>query len=193
MYKEILIATTNSGKLMEIRYLFSLNNKLKEISIISLNDLKKVDSPTETGNTFEENAKIKADFYFTQFNMPVIVEDSGFCVSQLDGFPGVKSAEMAINGSFENAIKRIYEMLNGMPSSCCFKSVVIFKTHDREILCEGVVEGNISRRPLGKNGFGFDSCFIPNGMTKTFAEMELEEKSLFSHRKTALNNLMKKI
>jgi non-canonical purine NTP pyrophosphatase (RdgB/HAM1 family) len=123
--------------------------------------------------------------------MPVIVEDSGFCVEKLGGMPGVHSAEWGENGGFAKGIAKIYQMLNGETSNAFFTSIIIFKNNEKEVIAKGDVFGKISPTPRGLNGFGFDSCFIPAGFEKTFAEMTIEEKSHLSHRKIALSNLIK--
>ena len=187
--KTILIATTNLGKMEEFQFLFST----LPFKVVSLRDFPKIEAPKETGETFEENAKIKANFYFNHFKIPVIVEDSGFCVEKLGNLPGVHSADWGKNGDFSEGIAKVYKMLKGAPSKACFISVIIFKTVEKEILSTGLVEGLIAKEAKGLNGFGFDPCFIPNSATKTFGEMKLDEKSAFSHRSIAMQNLLKQL
>jgi XTP/dITP diphosphohydrolase len=187
--KSILVATTNAGKLQEFRFLFKDLN----VEILSLLDFPAVEIPKETGETFEENAMIKANFYFTAFNIPVIVEDSGFCIKELQNLPGVHSADWGMNGDFSEGIARIYEMLNGRNSEAFFVSVAVFKSVEKCEISRGEVSGFIAEKPRGTNGFGFDPCFIPNSCEKTFGEMTLEEKSRFSHRKIAIQNLLTKL
>ena len=184
---KILIATTNKGKQKEFALI------LKSFELIFLDTLPSILPPEETSETFEENAKIKAEAYWNHFKMPLIVEDSGFCVKALNGAPGVRSAEWGVNGDFTPAISKIYQLLEGGQSEASFVSVVLFKDGKREIFGKGSVEGKIAPFPSGTNGFGFDPCFIPKGSDKTFAEMTIEQKSLLSHRKMAINDLYSKL
>jgi XTP/dITP diphosphohydrolase len=187
MINKILLATTNKGKVAEFKTI------IKDVEFFTLTDFQNLEPPKEIGESFEENAKIKADFYFKNFNLPVVVEDSGFCVEKLGNLPGVHSADWGKNGDFTDGIKRVYQMLKGEGSPAKFVSVIIFKTKEKEVLATGEVSGSIAEKPRGENGFGFDPCFIPNGYTKTFAEMTMEEKSSLSHRKIGISNLMKKL
>lgn len=193
MIKEILIATTNKGKIAELTPLLRLAPFFKHYSFISLSDIGKIEPPQEVFHTFEQNALLKANFYFNAFHMPVITEDSGFCVEELSGMPGVHSADWGNKGNFTKGIKKVYTMLGGRPSSASFKCVVVFKTPTDFITGYGEVRGILPPRPIGKNGFGFDPCFIPERETRTFAQMKLEEKINFSHRKEAIKNLLSKL
>ena len=193
MYKEILIATTNKGKVAEFQLLFKGVEAFKQTKFLNLKDFPKIEAPLENAETFWENAKIKAEFYFNHFKMPVIVEDSGFCVEKLNGLPGVHSAEWGVNGDFTEGIKKVYKMLDGKNSSACFYSIIILKSQEKTIMAEGEVEGKIAKSPKGEGGFGFDPCFIPHGFSQTFAEMGIEEKSRLSHRKMAILNLIAKL
>lgn len=186
-----LIATTNKGKLEEITYI--LKNFLPNSKFVSLEHFEKIEPPKEIFDTFEENANLKANFYFNYFKVPVIVEDSGFCVDKLNGLPGVHSADWGEDGSFTKAIDRIYKMLKGGKSKACFKSTIVYKNHIKTLTSQGVVNGTIAERAKGCYGFGFDPCFIPEGLNKTFAEMTTEEKSSLSHRKRALQGLISQL
>jgi XTP/dITP diphosphohydrolase len=187
MIKKVLIATTNEGKVLEFKEI------LENFDFLTLKNFPKIESPLENGKTFKENAEIKANFYFNHFKMPVIVEDSGFCVEELGGLPGVDSANWGEGGNFTNAINRIYKMLDGKPSLASFVSLIAYKASDGIIFAKGEVLGTISPIAKGENGFGFDPCFIPSGFTKTFGEMSRGEKSLISQRKIAITNLLKQI
>jgi XTP/dITP diphosphohydrolase len=193
MVKEILIATTNKGKIVELIPLLKASPFFKNYNFISLSDMGEIEPPAEIFESFEENALLKANFYFSAFHMPVICEDSGFCVNELGGIPGVHSADWGKNGDFTEGIKKVYEMLEGRPSLASFKCVVIFKTKTDFIKGEGEVKGVLPPSAIGKGGFGFDPCFIPEGETRTFSQMSLEEKLLFSHRKEAIKNLLTKL
>ena len=187
----ILIATTNKGKLSEFELI--LKGAFKEVNFISLADVFYTKPPKEIYDTFTENAKLKADFYFNQYNMPVIVEDSGFCVEALNNLPGVHSADWGEGKDFTKGIEKLYKMLNGLPSKAFFTSTIIYKDFEKELIAKGKVWGTVAQIPKGENGFGFDPCFVPNGFDKTFAEMTKQEKSTLSHRKLALTDLIGKI
>lgn len=194
MRQEVLIATTNNGKLKEFELLLKKLPQFQNTKFLSLNDLKIVENPYESRNTFQENAIIKADYYLNIAKIPVIAEDSGFCVLELNCQPGVESAHWGKNGDFSVGIKRIYQMLGQKTSKAYFQSVIVFKSLDlKMILAEGIINGRLAPKPKGTSGFGFDPCFIPDGFTKTFAEMTIEEKSAISHRKIALQNLIDKL
>ena len=187
----ILIATTNKGKLSEFELM--LKEVFREVSFISLVDVSYTEPPKEIYDTFTQNAKLKADFYFNHYNMPVIVEDSGFCVEELNNLPGVHSADWGEGKDFTKGIERLYKMLNGLPSRAFFTSTIIYKDFEKELIAKGEIWGTMAKSPKGENGFGFDPCFIPNGFDRTFAEMTIEEKSTLSHRKLALMDLISKI
>ena len=174
----------------EFQLLLGQLEAFKNTKFLTLKDFPKIDPPLESGESFEENAKIKAEFYFKRFKMPVIVEDSGFCVEKLNGMPGVHSAEWGINGDFSEGIKKVYSMLEGRNSSACFYSIIILRSQEKVIMAEGKAEGEMAKSPKGEGGFGFDPCFIPHGFSQTFAEMGIEAKSRLSHRKMAILNLI---
>ena len=191
MNKIILIATTNKGKLSEFE--FMLKGVLNGVHFISLADVAYLEPPKEIYDTFLQNAKLKADFYFNHYKMPVIVEDSGFCVTELNNLPGVHSASWGKGEDFTKGMEKMYKMLNGLPSKAFFASTIIYKDFEKELIAKGEIWGTVAKTPKGENGFGFDPCFIPNGFNKTFAEMTKEEKSALSHRRLALKELMGKI
>mgnify|MGYP001156947513 FL=1 len=178
----------NQNKRKEVKRLFPKSN----IKIISLNDLPKIKEPKETGDSFAANAKIKSLYGFKRFNIPCFADDSGICISSLNNKPGVYSK------NFLEKFKKNKDAFNYIINRCVLlkNTNAYFKTSicltlkaNHHIIFEGVVKGNISLKPKGKNGFGYDPLFIPSGQNKTFAEMTMQEKNYFSHRGLAINRL----
>lgn len=188
----IVFATNNQGKLKEVKNIFA-NTKFE---IISLADLKFNDDIEETGSTFEENAFIKADTIYNLFSIPVIADDSGLIVEQLNGEPGVYSARYAgENVTYtDNNNKILYELKNfPEPHEARFVCCAVFVGDNKRISLMGELKGEIIREFKGEHGFGYDPIFKPCGYELTLAEMKLEEKNKISHRAKAFNNLKVKM
>lgn len=189
---KIIFATRNKGKLKEVQKIFG-NEKFE---IISLSELGFNDEIEETGSTFEENAFIKADTIFKKFKLPVIADDSGLSVDQLDGEPGIYSARYAgDNASYlDNNRKLLSELKNFRePHFAKFVCNAVYLDKDHKIITVGELLGKIIKEFRGENGFGFDPIFVPRGYSKTLAELELNEKNSISHRAKAFNLLKLKI
>ncbi len=188
--KKILIGTYNMGKFKEISSLIS--NRFRKINPTVL----KIPSPKETGKTFVSNSKLKANFFSQYVNYPVISDDSGLCIKALNQQPGVYSARLAKkHGSFFKAMKYILKkMKNKKNRSATFVCSLSFKFPEKKTInVTGKIKGTISYKILGKNGFGYDSIFIPNNYNKTFGEMLKSDKIKIDHRFIAFKNLKKKI
>ena len=192
MYKinKILIGTHNKGKFKEISDLLPRN--VVKISPISLG----IESPEETGKTFSENSLLKAKFFYEKSNIATLSDDSGLEVECLNNEPGIYSSRWADEfGGFDNAmteiLKRVKKINKGTKAS--FTSSLTIYLDNKKIITEiGKIDGKISEKK-GLNGFGYDPIFIPNGHTKTFAEMEYKDKLLIDHRYIAYKKLEKKI
>ena len=192
MYKinKILIGTHNKGKFKEISDLLPRN--VVKISPISLG----IESPEETGKTFSENSLLKAKFFYEKSNIVTLSDDSGLEVECLNNEPGIYSSRWADEfGGFDNAmteiLKRVKKINKGTKAS--FISSLTIYLDNKKIITEiGKIDGKISEKK-GLNGFGYDPIFIPNGHTKTFAEMEYKDKLLIDHRYIAYKKLEKKI
>jgi len=200
-FENIVIATTNNGKVKEFSYLLKKYNINDITSLSYYND---IDAPVEDGLTFEDNAKIKALYYGNILNEIVISDDSGLVVPDIDGNPGIYSARWAgKNKDFNSAGIRIRDLLiqkflieeEEINHYAYFECVVsIFNPFNKKILVsKGIIEGQLSFPPLGDNGFGYDKIFIPKGYNRSFANLSIEEKNNISHRKIALNKLMQNI
>ena len=192
MYKinKILIGTHNKGKFKEISDLLPSN--VVKISPVSLG----IKSPEETGKTFSENSLLKAKFFYEKSNIVTLSDDSGLEVECLNNEPGIYSSRWADEfGGFDNAmteiLKRVKKINKGTKAS--FTSSLTIYLDNKKIITEiGKIDGKISEKK-GLNGFGYDPIFIPNGHTKTFAEMEYKDKLLIDHRYIAYKKLEKKI
>ncbi len=186
--KKILIGTHNKGKFREISYLIS--KKFKKISPQSL----KIKSPKETGKSFISNSKLKARYFSKYVDYPVISDDSGLCIKALNNKPGIYSARLAKkHGSFLNAMKFIIKkMKDKKKRTAFFICSLSFKKKDKRIITvEGRIKGEISNKILGKNGFGYDSIFIPDGNKVTFGQMLNSKKIRMDHRFIAFKKLRK--
>ena len=188
--KKILIGTHNKGKFREIAYLVS--KKYVKVSPFSL----KIKSPKETGKSFDENSKLKANFFSRFVKFPVISDDSGLCIKVLKNRPGIYSARLAKRkGSFFNAMKFILKKLkNKNNRDAFFICSLSFKAPNRKVITvKGKISGKISHKISGKKGFGYDPIFIPNSHKLTFGEMDKFKKIKMDHRFVAFKKLKKKI
>ena len=190
----LIIGTNNPGKLREIKDL--LPNKLK---IYSSNKLK-LKSPKENGKTFKENSLIKAKFFSNKAKMICLADDSGLEIDILDKKPGIFSSRWAgSKGNFNTAIKKVFKELSSKDKNwknkkmkarfICFLS--IYWPNGKNISRNGKVEGFISSKKKGKNGFGYDPIFIPIKRKMTFAQMSPSNKFKIDHRSRAFKKIKK--
>ena len=186
--KDILFFSHNQKKIIEVKQIFK-NNKTR---VHNLNSFEKIKEPKETGDTFASNAKIKSKYGQKVFNIPCFADDSGFCVEALKNNPGVKSKRFLEKFSnkkkaFEYIISNVIEKKN---NKAFFVTAICLTLKDNHhIVFLGRVNGTVSLKPKGTNGFGYDPIFVPENYTRTFAEMSLEEKNIISHRKIAITKL----
>tara|TARA_B100000035_G_scaffold255495_1_gene225162 strand:+ start:1970 stop:2545 length:576 start_codon:yes stop_codon:yes gene_type:complete len=188
--KKILIGTHNKGKFREIAYLIS--KKYKKVSPITL----KIKSPKETGKSFISNSRLKVKFFSNYVNFPAISDDSGLCIKALKNKPGIYSARLAKkHGSFLKAMKFILKKLEDKKNrKAVFVCSLSYKDVNGKITsAEGRLKGNISKKILGKKGFGYDPIFIPSGKRITFGQMSKRKKIHMDHRFLAFQKLKKKI
>ena len=185
---KIIFATQNKGKLKEVKHIFKDLN----INLVSLLELENVPEIIESGTTFEENAKIKVEIIFETYRIPTIADDSGIVVEQLDGRPGVYSARFAGEETTdeENNEKLLCELKNfPEPHTAKFVCSAVYFDGEKYLTAYGEVKGRIIKSPRGKNGFGYDPLFLPDGFDKTSGELDLDEKNKISHRAKAFNLL----
>lgn len=186
--KKILIATTNRGKLNDIREILKDLN----LNIISFLDFKDYPDVEETGETFEANARLKAEVAFEKYKIPVIADDSGLSVEQLNGAPGVISARFAgENATDEDNNKKLIRELEKHPEPHLAKYICVAVYYDGNEFIEayGECKGKIVKNGRGTNGFGYDPYFIADGFELTMGEMSLEDKNKISHRVRAFEQL----
>ena len=159
--------------------------------LLTLNDIGFFDEIPETTNTIEGNSRQKAWYVFSRTGMNCLSDDSGLEINALDGRPGVDSAHYAglPPNNFENIDFVLREMDGEQDRSARFVTVMTLVIEGNEYLFDGEVSGAITTIPLGANGFGYDSIFIPDGFDRTFAQMEAVDKNQISHRAKALEKL----
>jgi len=188
--KKIVLATTNRGKLKEIKSILSL----PEVEILSLKDLSFNDEIEENGSTFLENALLKAQTVFNAYGLPVLADDSGICVDFLGGKPGVFSARFAGSGATdEKNNELLLKKLSGVTWEkrtarfVCY--AVLYVEKDKYYSAQGTVEGVVAQKPAGENGFGYDPLFFIPHLNKTMAQLPSEIKNSISHRAKAFMGL----
>lgn len=186
MTQTILLATANQHKLQEFRELFKGTYILQ-----STNDFPDFVMPPETSNQFEGNAMIKAKALFDHTGFITIADDSGICVDALSSAPGVLSARFAGVPSNDLANNNLLlEKLIGVTDrNAHFQCSIALIHFNGSYIFNGICEGTISTHMSGKGGFGYDSLFIPNGYSETFAELPLNVKNKISHRAKAYQEL----
>ena len=191
---KLLIGTNNKGKLREIRDLLP-----KYIKTVSTKDYN-LKSPQENGKTFKDNSLIKSKYFSKRTNLVCIADDSGLEIDFLDKKPGIYSARWGgRNSDFSKAIKRVYRELNKKNKNWKNKKIkarficaLSISYLNKKIACvTGKVDGYISEKPKGKNGFGYDPIFIPKNKNKTFAEMRASQKYKLDHRYKAFMKIKK--
>jgi len=187
----ILVATKNLGKIKEFQDIFP-----SKIKILSLQDLNIDIDVVEYGETFRENALIKAKQYYSISKIPTISEDSGLVIDYLKGEPGIFSARYGgKNLSDDQRVDLVLRNMNGVESiqrSARFISVICGIGFFKEpLFSKGVMEGFISDTKNGINGFGYDPIFIPLGKNETTASMSKDEKNVISHRRKSIDKFLK--
>ena len=192
--KRILIGTNNKGKLKEIRGLLP-----KNIKTLSISEFK-IKSPRENGKTFKENSLIKSRYFSKKTNFICLADDSGLEIDILNKKPGIYSARWGgRNSNFKKAIKKVYREINKKDKNWKSKKIkarficaLSISYLDKKIACViGRVEGYISPKAKGKNGFGYDPIFIPKNKNKTFSEMKISQKYKLDHRYKAFKKIKK--
>ena len=191
MHQRVLIATQNMGKVREFRRL--LDGCRAEF--VGLEQLTPCDAPAETGAIFLENADIKARGYAQHFGMIALADDSGLVVDALDGAPGIHSARFGGAGLSDDErtrllLDKIADVTEPLRTARFVCVVALFDPHTDSLMhSTGCVEGTITREPRGTNGFGYDPVFVPNGDSRTTAEMSSDEKDQLSHRGRAVRSI----
>lgn len=188
--KQILLATTNKGKLNDVKEILK-NIDVEILSFLNFSDYPNVE---ETGATFLENAGLKAKAAFQKYGIPSFGDDSGLESFQLNGEPGIYSARYAGEEADDekNNLKLIKKLSNySEPHPGRFVCAAVYYDGNEFNSAVGEIRGTIIKSPRGKNGFGYDPLFIPDGYNITTAEMSHEEKNKISHRLNAFKELKK--
>ena len=183
MIDKLVMATNNANKLREAREILAPLG----IEVISQKEAGADIEADEIGDSFEENAVIKAQSVYDIVGLPVIADDSGLCVDALDGRPGVHSARYAPKGK---ECDRLLEEMKDVPEderSARFECWLVYMDYDSIEVVTGSCEGRIGFEKRGENGFGYDPVFISG--ERTLAEMSADEKNAISHRGAAMRAL----
>lgn len=184
---KLIFASHNKNKVKEIAAILP-----KHFELVGLHDLNYNEEIDETGATLEENALIKAKHIFEKFNLNCFADDSGLEVEVLNNEPGVYSARYAGNEKNDNA--NMNKLLTNLSSQtnrkARFRTVIALIIDGKEYSFEGIISGQIINEKKGEHGFGYDPIFVPDGYSKTFAELSAEEKNQISHRAKAVKQLL---
>jgi XTP/dITP diphosphohydrolase len=184
----LVIATTNAGKLREVALIL----EHLPLTLRSLTEFKDIVIVEETGQTYAENAQLKAQGYATQIRLDVIADDSGLEVDALQGAPGGRSARYyGERASDQDRVSHLLSNLAGVPEAKrtgrFVSAIAVAESHGKIIhTASGICEGMITLQPRGTGGFGYDPIFVPTGYDKTLAELSPAVKNRISHRAQAL-------
>ncbi|HEU5002422.1 MAG TPA: RdgB/HAM1 family non-canonical purine NTP pyrophosphatase [Actinomycetota bacterium] len=194
----LVIASTNPGKIVEVRQILAG----LPFSLLTAADVGEWPEVAETGSTYLENARLKALFVSRRTGLATLADDSGIEVDFLGGAPGVHSARYSGVGGGRDATDtannaKLVAALEGVPAEgrgARYRCVVVLAGPDgTEVVGEGVCEGRIGFVPRGRGGFGYDPWFIPEGETRTMAELSAGEKDAISHRGKALRHIARQL
>lgn len=184
---QLVFASNNQNKIKEIQLLLP-----PTIQILSLSDIGCFEEISETAETIEGNAILKANYVTEKFGYSCFADDTGLEVETLNGEPGVYSARYA--GEQKDANDNMDKLLSNLKDksdrSAQFKTVIALNLDGKQTLFTGIIKGKIINEKIGTNGFGYDPIFVADGYAKTFAELTIEEKSKISHRGLAVKQLV---
>ena len=192
--KDLLIGSNNAGKVREIKQLLP-----RYIRVSSIIDYK-IKSPKENGKTFLQNSLIKSKYFSKKTGKICLADDSGLEIDILNKKPGIFSARWGgKKNNFNLAIKKVFKELNKADKNWRKKRITarficaltIYGPNIKKIYSIGKIEGRISNKKIGKNGFGYDPIFIPNRKTNTFGQMKFKDKFKIDHRARAFIKLKK--
>ncbi len=184
---KLLFASHNQGKVREAREILARVG----YDVLSLDDVKITEDVDETGQTMQENAQLKAEYFAQTSQLMTVADDSGLEIVALAGWPGVKSHRI-VDGSDEQRNALVLSKMNGVNDrEAQFRTVLclVDPEHQQVKFFEGTVKGQIALQPSGTAGFGYDPIFIPSGYQQTFAELGMDVKNQISHRRQALEQL----
>ena len=187
--RQIFFFSNNKNKVIEIKKIFKKFN----LKVLSLSDVDIDCEPEESGQSFEDNAKIKSDYGFNKTGIPCFADDSGICIESLNWKPGVLSKRFLNNfrsneACFETILNSI--KIKGKKYAYFKTSISLTIKDNQNIVFNGKIEGKISEKAKGRFGFGYDPVFIPKNYNKTLAELSTKEKNGISHRSIAVTKLI---
>ena len=190
----ICAATNNQGKLKELRRILEAQGH----EVKSLKELDIHIDPEENGETFAENAFIKAEAICKACGFATVADDSGLCVDALSGAPGVYSARFALDGHNDEANnEKLLRLMKDIPDdkrTCRFVcSMALVRPECETVTATGYAEGMLLREKRGENGFGYDPLFYCEKFGCSFAELTSDEKNSISHRRRALEGILEQI
>ena len=185
---KVLIASHSSGKIQEFKNLLSYF----QIDFYTLKDFAEIPEPIECGETLMENALIKAKYYYEHFNIPVLADDTGLFIKGLNGEPGIHAARYSGAGDKANR-EKVLANLTSPDRSAYFETALVFYDGVNLLTSFGRMNGRITDKETGLEGFGYDSIFIMDGFDKTNGELGMEIKNQHSHRYKAIKNLYFKL
>ncbi len=190
MTARVVLATRNAGKVVELRRILAD----LDVELVGLEAYPDMPEVEETGDTFAENALLKARAVAAHTGEAAVADDSGLCVDFLGGAPGIRSARWAGEPSDDQrnldlVLEQIADAGEGLRGAHFFCAAAAVVPRGGERVAEGRVDGTLIDAPRGTNGFGYDPIFVPLGETRTTAEMSSEEKDAISHRGAAFRAL----
>lgn len=200
--KEIVFASFNSKKAEEIQRM--AKDQVKVICLKDIKEAQNIDQAEETGNTFKENAIIKAKYWAEKLNKPVIAEDSGISIDALDGYPGVftkRCIEKLCPGANVNVdnpdelypvLLKLMKESGNESTNAYWSSAIAFVCGEKEVVVEESISGDMCTK-AGNREFGFDQYFKPTGLNKTLSELEPQEKDEIGPRRKAFEEILKQI
>jgi len=185
--KQLIFATNNSHKLLELRAAVNESFVLKSLSDIGFNE----DIP-EPFDTLEDNALAKVRYLNDKYKLNCFADDTGLEIEALNGAPGVISARFAGEQKDSEAnMQKVLDLLQGVDNrKARFRTVIALNYNNEEYLFEGIVNGRIIKERTGDMGFGYDPIFVPDGFDTTFAQMDVDVKNQISHRGRATAKLI---
>lgn len=193
----IVLATRNAGKIKEFRRILDEIHS-ESIDLVGLEHFPELEDVEESGETFLENALLKARTVCAQTGLPAIADDSGLCIDALNGSPGIFSARWSgVHGNDQANIEKVLMQLGSVQScdrSAHFTCVSAFVMPDgSEATAEGILEGHILTAPIGDHGFGYDPIFLPLGSTLSLAQLDARAKDKMSHRGQSLRAIAPRV
>jgi XTP/dITP diphosphohydrolase len=184
--QKLVFATNNNHKTKEVREILASKYEVLNLADIGCD----VDIP-ETGDTFAENATLKSSYVVQHFHLDCFADDSGLEVEAINNEPGIYSARYSGSRNDSDNMDFLLDKMKLVTHrNACFKTVISLLQNGQAHLFEGTIAGQLRYEPIGKNGFGYDPIFQPNGYNITFAEMDSATKNKISHRAIAMQKLI---